>query len=127
MKDYKRLTHDWFGCRACVDGECIIPETFCQHRGLCEKHNELVKIENEIESGQLCAREEVRKETAKEVLSAVYSTLERVFRMEKVSCLQTRVLREFTLGYLQNLCADYKVELLKNSEKLEDKERQVKN
>lgn len=103
MKDYKRLTHDWFGCRACVDGECIIPETFCQHRGLCEKHNELVKIENEIESGQLCAREEVRKETAREIFNELFLII-----------VNADFLKFFEKAQ------EYGVELLGNSEKLED-------
>lgn len=82
MKDYKRLTDDWFGCRACVDGECTIPETFCQYRILCEKHNELVKIENKLESGELCNREELRRETAKEILSEIESYVKTVFKSD---------------------------------------------
>ena len=38
----------------------------------------LYELENKIESGELCDREEVRKETAKEILQELYNRLELV-------------------------------------------------
>lgn len=38
--------------------------------------NRLCKLEDKIESGELCEREEVRKETAKEILQKLYNETE---------------------------------------------------
>lgn len=38
---------------------------------MCEAWNRLFQLENKIESGELCDREEVRKETAKEIAERV--------------------------------------------------------
>lgn len=68
MKDYERLTDDWFDCNKCINGKCEEPNIFCQDRWKCERHNRLAELEDKIESGELCDREEVRKETAREIL-----------------------------------------------------------
>lgn len=92
MKDYKRLTNDWFDCRRCPNGECEKPDTFCKFRGRCEEYNRLKSLEDKIDSGALIDinnlmtakttrdltekeieffikhNEKVRKETAREIL-----------------------------------------------------------
>lgn len=55
---YKRLT------KRISDGE----EAFLFHSSLHEAIERLADLEDKIESGELCEREEVRKETAKEIL-----------------------------------------------------------
>lgn len=60
MKDYQRLT----------------PKTFCETIGMAQHEKVFNRAvitqawdwENKIESGELCDREEVRKETAREIL-----------------------------------------------------------
>ena len=59
MKDYERLTKsDWHSAKFSV----ITEE---DHRAILKR---LWDLENKIESGKLCDREEVRKETAREIL-----------------------------------------------------------
>ena len=55
---YKRLT------KRIADGE----EAFLFHSSLHEGVERLAELEDKIESGELCDREEVRKETAREIL-----------------------------------------------------------
>ena len=57
MKDYKRLTDDWFDCNKCINGKCEEPNIFCQDRWKCERHNRLVELEDKIESGELCEQD----------------------------------------------------------------------
>lgn len=61
MKDYKRLTNDWFDCRRCPNGECENPDTFCVFRERCEEHNRLKRLEDKIESGELGDVSELQK------------------------------------------------------------------
>ena len=92
MKDYKRLTNDWFDCCKCPNGECERPGIYCEDRGRCEEHNRLKSLEDKIEREELIDinelmaaettrdltekeieffikhNEKVRKETAREIL-----------------------------------------------------------
>ena len=62
MKDYERLTKsDWHSAKFSV----ITEE---DHRAILKR---LWDLENKIESGELCDREEVRKETAREIVSII--------------------------------------------------------
>ena len=54
MKDYKRLTFD-----------CWKYDEFLKQD---KKYARLAELEDKIESGEICDREEVRKETAREIL-----------------------------------------------------------
>lgn len=81
MKEYKRLTSEDFDyqydfCCGCdfygepngcnrPNGECVNYDTFC------EIYNRLAELEDKIEKGELRDAEEVKKETAKEVLNSI--------------------------------------------------------
>ena len=71
MKDYKRLTDKYYPCVVCKNGKCLEQQYDCEEREVCEAWNRLFQLENKIESGELCDREEVRKETAKEIAERV--------------------------------------------------------
>lgn len=72
MKDYKRLTErDEFGNADIIGvGSEILASAldFDELNKLTFALNQFAKLEDKIESGELCEREEVRKETAKEIL-----------------------------------------------------------
>lgn len=67
MKDYKRLTNKYYPCVACKNGKCLEPQHHCEEREECEAYNRLFDLEDKIESGELCDREEIRKETARDI------------------------------------------------------------
>ena len=67
MKDYKRLTEQYYPCVACKNGKCLEPQHHCEEREECEAYNRLFDLEDKIESGELCDREEVRREAFQEV------------------------------------------------------------
>ena len=129
MKDYKRLTDKYCTCPACKNGKCTEPRYDCEEREYCVAWNRLFELEDKIESGELCYREEVRKETAREVLDKVYAAVEHArleceFQDDKGNWLidEGEFLSEFTLGKLHELYAEYGFELFGNSDKLEDEE-----
>lgn len=62
MKDYKRLTEQYYPCLACENGKCLEPRYDCKEKEECEAWNRLFELEDKIESGELCDREEVKKE-----------------------------------------------------------------
>lgn len=128
MKDYKRLTKR---CGDIVNYAKPLQSNFIgaiyeeQKERDSEIMSRLAELEDKIESGELCDREEVRKETAKEILNKVYASVERVrleceFQDEKGNWLmdEGEFLSEFTLGDLHNLYAEYGIELFGNSDKL---------
>ena len=74
-------------------------------------------------------REEVRKETAREILDKVYESVEKArleseYKNDKGKWVidEHDFMSEFTLGKLHELYAEYGVELFGNSDKLEDEE-----
>ena len=78
MKDYKRLTEQYYPCVACKNGKCLEPQHHCEEREECEAYNRLFDLEDKIESGELCEREEVKRETAREILQELYNRCELV-------------------------------------------------
>lgn len=127
MKDYKRLTVRRGGLVIDNCGNCpnVNNKQGCNDKKCHEIKNRLCDLEDKIESSELCDREEVRKETAKEILNKVYASVERVrleceFQDEKGNWLmdEGEFLSEFTLGDLHNLYAEYGIELFGNSDKL---------
>ena len=78
MKDYKRLTErDDSLCIYCADIR------FCRKTCIRQaRYERLQFLENEIESGELCDREEVRKETAQTciILAKQYQNSKEIVR-----------------------------------------------
>ena len=78
MKNYKRLTNrgePFYGfekCRTCEYGKdgC---DNWCDQITGC--FCRLQEIEDKIESGKLCDREEARKETAREILKSMLNKM----------------------------------------------------
>lgn len=72
MKDYKRLTGrnedgtTYVKCADCyIQDKCDLTKEVC-----CEElQDRLADLEDKIDSGELCKREEVKKETAKEIFN----------------------------------------------------------
>ena len=78
MKDYKRLTErgePYYGfekCKTCEYGKDGCDKWCDQITGcFCR----LQELEDKIESGELCNREEVRKETAREILKSMLNKM----------------------------------------------------
>lgn len=63
MKDYKRLTER---ITASNTGKTVLIVPSFKH-DIIEQTQRLAELEDKIESGELCDREEVRKETAREI------------------------------------------------------------
>ena len=81
MKDYKRLTKrygDIVSYAKPLQSDFIgaIYEEQKERDG--EIINRLADLEDKIENGELCDREEIRKETAREILQELYNRLELV-------------------------------------------------
>lgn len=53
MKDYERLTSGYFECSRCKNGICEIPDSLCNDRLCCERHNRLYDLENKIDRGEI--------------------------------------------------------------------------
>lgn len=76
MKGYKRLTERRYGLVIDNCGNC--PNVH-NYQGCTDKKcyeiikNRLANIEDKIDSGEICDREEVRKETAREILQILYN------------------------------------------------------
>ena len=109
MKDYKRLTGEKGSiCDAeyCENGDCL----GC---AATINYDRLAELEDKIESGELCDREEVRKETAKEILKELLFSVE--------NCKKKDI-----LWYIESISKRYGVELfgkteqVGNPDKLED-------
>ena len=113
MKDYKRLTEKCYSCPVCENGKCLEPEYNCEEKQECEAWNRLFDIENKIESGELCDREEVRRETAEEILK---SMLNKMYKL--TGCGVPYHVKKF----MEEIAMEYGVELFGNSDKLEDEE-----
>ena len=94
---YKRLT------KRISDGE----EAFLFHSSLHEAIERLADLEDKIESGELCDREEVRKETAKEIAE-----------MLKAAKGVVKVHFESYDELIENIVKEYSVKLFGNSDKL---------
>lgn len=135
---YERLTNrgePFYGfekCKTCEYGKdgC---DNWCDQITGC--FCRLQEIEDKIESGELCDREEVKKETAKEILDKVYESVESARlnseyqdKKRKWVIDEYEFMSEFTLGALHNLYKKYGIELfgkteqVGNSDKLEDEE-----
>lgn len=97
MKDYKRLTFD-----------CWKYDEFLKQD---EKYARLAELEDKIESGELCDREEVRKETARDILKPLYDAI-----MEYPDyCVNLS-------EDIKSLMKEYGIEQVGNSDKLKDEE-----
>ena len=70
MKDYERLTdrteENFCDAWYCSNGDC----DECDAK---KNFNRLAELEDKIESGEICEREEVRKETAREIAEMLKS------------------------------------------------------
>ena len=64
MKNYKRLTDE----RTSVCDARYCENDNCSKCSAQLNYQRLAELEDKIESGELCDREEVRKETAKEII-----------------------------------------------------------
>lgn len=100
MKDYKRLTERRYGSIIdnCANCPNVKNPQGCTAKKCYEiKKNRLAELEDKIERGELCDREEVRKETAREI----------VLRINQV--------RKTHLGHLRSeidlICRKYGIEL----------------
>lgn len=139
MKDYKRLTErDEFGNADIIgldSNELASNLDFDGLNKLTSALNKFSDLEDKIESGELCDREEVRKETAREILDKVYKAVESARlnseyqdKKRKWVIDEYEFMSEFTLGDLHNLYKEYgidlfgKTEQVGNSDKLEDEE-----
>lgn len=130
---YERLTNrgePFYGfekCRTCEYGKdgC---DNWCDQITGC--FCRLQELEDKIESGELCDREEVRKETAREILSKIIDICKREEAFQNGNYNIQNVplylgiangcafIREQTI----DLMSEYGVELFGNSDKLEDGE-----
>lgn len=70
-------------------------------------------LENAIESGELCDREEARKETAREILK---SMLNKMYKL--TGCGVPYHVKKF----MEEIAMEYGVELFGNSDRVEDEE-----
>ena len=95
---YTRLT------KRIADGE----EAFLFHSSLHEGIERLAELEDKIKSGELCDREEVRKETAKEIAE-----------MLKAAKGVVKVHFEAYDELIENIYWKYGIESVGNSDKLE--------
>lgn len=117
MKDYKRLTKRNADGSACY----ALPLTSSFIGAIYEEQKErdgeilrlLAELEDKIESGELCEREEVRKETAREILK---SMLNKMYKL--TGCGVPYHVKKF----IEEIAVEYGVELFGNSDKLEDEE-----
>ena len=126
MKDYKRLTKENSigrfvkcdikcshhidgreGCDFCCGGEYF--DKFCC--GVLYKR--LQELEDKIESGKLCDREEARKETAREILK---SMLNKMYKL--TGCGVPYHVKKF----MEEIAMECGVELFGNSDRVEDEE-----
>ena len=115
---YERLTNrgePFYGfekCRTCEYGKdgC---DNWCDQITGC--FCRLQEIEDKIESGELCDREEVRKETAREILLLLGKGFDETAR-KNFKDLQ------WYKQFCRELKFRYGIELFGNSDKLEDEE-----
>lgn len=123
MKDYKRLTErDEFGNADIIGvGSEILASTldFDELNKLTFALNKFADLEDKIESGELCEREEVRKETAKEILLLLGKGFDETARKDfKDLQWYKQFCRELELRYGIELFG--KTEQVGNSDKLEE-------
>lgn len=119
MKDYQRFTEQ--NTELLRKGEWTIQSTrdctmrfvFSDDKSYCVGNpiDQLAYFENAIESGELCDREEVRKETAREIFLWLAEHQEVFTGRITISC-----------GDFMDKRKEYGVELFGNSDKGEDKE-----
>ena len=118
MKDYKRLTEGYYPCLACENGECLEPQHNCEEREECEVWCRLFNLENKIKSGELCDREEIKNETAKNILTGLYELTPRHHGNKYL--LSSRDVIDIAERYGVELFG--KTEQVGNSDTLEDEE-----
>lgn len=116
MKDYKRLTKrygDIVSYAKPLQSDFIgaIHEEQKERDG--EIINRLADLENKIENGELCDREEIRKETAREILILLGKGFDETTKKDFKD-----------LPWYESFCRElkfrYGVELLENLDKLEE-------
>lgn len=124
MKDYKRLTKR---CGDIVNYAKPLQSNFIgaiyeeQKERDSEIMSRLAELENKIESGELCDREEVRKETAREILFLLGKGFDETTGKDfKDLQWYKQFCRELELRYGIELFG--KTEQVENSDKLEDEE-----
>ena len=124
MKDYKRLTKR---CGDIVNYAKPLQSNFIgaiyeeQKERDSEIMSRLAELEDKIESGKLCEREEVRKETAKEILLLLGKGFDETARKDfKDLQWYKQFCRELELRYGIELFG--KTEQVENFDKLEDEE-----
>lgn len=118
MKDYKRLTG--------AEGRGVCDAEYCENDDCLRcaaqiNYDRLAELEDKIESGELCEREEVRKETAKEILLLLGKGFDETTGKDfKDLQWYKQFCRELELRYGIELFG--KTEQVGNSDKLEDEE-----
>lgn len=65
------------------------------------------RLENALESGELCDREEVKRETAKEILQTLYKQTHNYYPSIDSYCLSRKVI---LVKDLENVCKQYGVD-----------------
>ena len=124
MKDYKRLTKRYGNIVIYAEplqSDFIGAIYEEQKERDSEMMNRLAELEDKIESGELCDREEVRKETAKEILLLLGKGFDETARKDfKDLQWYKQFCRELELRYGIELFG--KTEQVENFDKLEDEE-----
>ena len=115
MKDYKRLTKRYGNIVSYAEPlQSDFIGIIYEEQKKREMMNRLAELEDKIESGELCDREEVKKETAREILIL----LGHGFDVNTGKSFKD-------LPWYKQFCRElkfrYGVELFRNSDKLEDK------
>lgn len=131
MKDYKRLT-DRDECNMC---DAVMCAKYCKDCDAQKTLRVLQELEDKIETGELCDREEVRKETAKEILEAVFQIMVENFfdsAGKQTYVTAKKILRDICPVKVKNACKNVaekygielfgKTEQVENFDKLEDEE-----
>lgn len=81
MKDYKRLTER---ITASNTGRIVLIIPSFRHE-IIKQTNRLADLEDKIESGELCDRKEVRKETAMDILQIIKDSAHIHFAMREIA------------------------------------------
>lgn len=111
MKNYKRLTERRSGAVIDNCGNCpnVNNKQGCNYKKCYDiMKNRLCDIEDKIESGELCDREEVRKETAREILQTLYRQTHNYYPSIDSYCVSRKVI---LVKDLEDACKKYGVNL----------------
>ena len=115
MKDYKRLTEEHISDAEFCSGCSFDDDLNGCEMGGCDKYyvyfetyEKLRTLEDKIESGELCEREEVRKETAREILKTLYKKTHNYYPSIDSYCVSKKVI---LVKDLEEACREYGIDL----------------